>query len=209
MVSSRALLWQTNGMLSRAHRDHMIHLVKIDSKFHLADVGASSIGSRLPMELVADRPQLNIAPQLARLHQSTLDDPTASGVNQSNRWWLLQLQHEPEKNSDWYTSYCFSELEFLPWDFRVMSLWTSSSRNSFFTYNILASRAIMGEGGLIEGAYNLMNGRVTRKVRGEQEVLLECKTETERVDMLREYFGIALTSEEREAIRHTSTELKG
>lgn len=53
----------------------------------------------------------------------------------------------------------------------------------------------------------LVNGEVKMNTGGKTQVVKVCKTEAERVEALREYFGIELTEEEREGIRGTCTDL--
>ncbi len=67
-----------------------------------------------------------------------------------------------------------------------------------------------GEGGVrgeIYGKVMMADGVVKRNVGGKTEVVRVCGSEEERVEALREYFGIKLTEEEREGIRGREVEL--
>lgn len=104
--------------------------------------------------------------------------------------------------------YCFSELEFLPKDYKIMSSWTSQSRKSWFTYRVVAVKRIL-KGEEEVGSLILGGGDVTRRVKGKTEHLRTCKTEEERVRALEDVFGLRLTDEEKRGIGGMVTELKG
>lgn len=65
-----------------------------------------------------------------------------------------------------------------------------------------------GGDGLIAGKIMLVDGVVKRNLGGRTEVLRFCKTESERIQALREFFGIELTDEQKEGIRGFKTELR-
>ena len=130
----------------------------------------------------------------------------AQTTDREQRVW--QYQHRVEGQAEWQPVYCFTELEFLPADYEIMSFWTSQSRKSFFTYNIVAVKMILG-GEEVVGTLILEGGDVKRRVKGKTEHLRTCRTEEERVRALEEVFGLRLTDEERRGIGGMVTELKG
>lgn len=137
--------------------------------------------------------------------------------------------------AEWNTFYVFSDaVEWSPADFEILNAFTGSDR-SHQTSNVLVikflRRAVGGkegkgegegeeeqgvEGGKEEdveqeiyGKRMLVNGVVKENLGGKTRVVAECRTEEERVQALREWFGIRLTEEERNAIRGYRTELRG
>lgn len=59
------------------------------------------------------------------------------------------------------------------------------------------------------GKLMLADGVLKRNMGGKTEVIKECRTEEERIEVLREYFGIYLTDDEKQGIKGFETELKG
>lgn len=98
-----------------------------------------------------------------------------------------------------------------------MNYFTSSHPDeSFQTKTVLVVKFLRrdgeGEGGNggetgIYGKVMLVNGDVKRNLGGKTSLVKTCVTEEERVEALKEYFGITLTDDERESIRGTKTEL--
>lgn len=64
-----------------------------------------------------------------------------------------------------------------------------------------------GEDDGIVGKVMLVDGEVKRNDGGRTSVVKVCKTEDERVEALREYFGIKLTEEERVSVRGRNVDL--
>lgn len=128
--------------------------------------------------------------------------------------WIYQYRNSPEKA--WNSFYAFSDaVEFLPADFHVMNSYTGSNPESFQMFTALIVRFLRGrkEDGSGEqevyGKRMLVDGVVKENVAGKTKVVKICESEEERVQALREWFGMELTEEEREGIRGWRTELKG
>ena len=98
-----------------------------------------------------------------------------------------------------------------------MNFAPSTSRYTFFTHKVVAVRFTTdkesnsepgspGEQeleGEIDGSVTINHDTLKWRCHGEKIVTLPFKTEQERVDALREYFGISLADEDREAISNT------
>jgi len=126
---------------------------------------------------------------------------------------------------EWNSFYAFPEMEFTEEDFKVVNWWTSTSmaETNWQTRRVLVVRFLRGvvekegreeegeEGGRegIVGKVMLVNGEVKRNDGGKTKVVRVCRSEEERVEVLREEFGIELTEEEREGIRGRNVELLG
>ena len=191
---------------------HMVNIVTLEGgRRYMIDVGFGGNGPVEPMLMddeacavegeAAAAGVEHIEPAEARLVKGVIEQNTDRG----QRLW--QYQHRVDPQAEWEAVYCFTELEFLPEDFEVMSFWISQSRKSWFTYVVIAMKMIL-EGGEVVGTLILEGGEVKKRVRGKTEHLRTCKTEEERVRALEDVFGLRLTDEERRGIRGMVTELR-
>jgi len=184
--------------------NHEVNIVTLaDGQRYLVDVGfGGAAASTAPMPLVDGYTAAQIEPQTLRLRFTNIPDNTSVEA----KMWVLEVQNAP--GEDWGPVYCFNEMvEFLPADFRLINYFTSTSPTSWFTYTIVVTRVLMGEDGEVEGSYVLNRNEVKKRVNGKSEVLRVCKDEGDRVDALREYFGIKLSEAEVQGIRGLVTEL--
>lgn len=106
---------------------HMVNLVTFPwGQQFIVDVGFGRGGPTHPMLLEHDHPSYSgdMAYQSTRLMHQPINDTT----DRSQKWWVYQKTHGFE--GEWQPCYCFTTAEFLPQDFEVMNLWTSTSRAS-------------------------------------------------------------------------------
>ena len=180
----------------------MINIVTLpDGQKYMLDVGFGSDGPIRPLPLVHGQVSQGILPQELRLVEDNIEHNT----DPDQKLWIYQRRYSPE--DEWTSMYCFSEVEFLPQDYEMMSFWTSKSRKSWFTYRIAMVKMIM-ENETVIGTLSLNGGEVKRRIRGSTEIWI-CKTEGERVEALKTWFKIELTEDERKGIRGLVTELGG
>lgn len=181
----------------------MINIVTIANKRYLVDVGFGGSGAPThPVPLVSDQPSSNIGSQSIRLLLSSISDST----RKDQQLWCYQFCHGEDR--PWIDGYSFTETEFLPQDFAMMSFFTSTSRTSWFTYRVVCVKHLM-EGGELIGEIRLYENEVRRRIRGESELLATLTTEEERVQALDKYFGIELSEPEVLGIHGMITELLG
>ena len=189
----------------------MVNIVTLgDGRRFMVDVGFGVGGPVVPMELVDGGRVVSDAGGVGvemRLGRGEVNGGWAKR-GEGQMLWVLQGR-EGGKGGEWRTRYCFTELEFLPQDFEIMSFWTSQARVCFFTHKVVCVRFLMDEGGEVVGTVSLFERVVKKKVRGREEVVMECKTEGERLEVLETRFGIILAEEEKAGIRGLVTELKG
>lgn len=182
-------------------RGHQINIVTIGEDNYMVDVGLGSSGPTKPLILspASATPTLNSAPQNMRLTKGPIPDNTRK-TGPAQQLWNYSVQHDPERNSEWMPCYCFSELVFLPEDFVVMNHYESTARTSWFTYQLVCAKYIMEDGGPV-GTVSLNGHVLKRRLHGKSETLVECKTDQERIEVLKEYFGITLSDAERKGIK--------
>lgn len=181
----------------------MVNVVTIAGKKYMVDVGFGSNGATAPLQLVENEVQKRIEPGEMRLIQSKIAEQTDA----NQRLWIYQIRHTPD--SDWEPTYCFTETEFLPQDYELMNFWTSQNRRSFFTYSILMAMMLISEDSKLVGAVTMKDAEAKMRIGGEVVETRVCKSEQQRLQVFKEWFGIHLTPEEERAIRGTVTELKG
>jgi arylamine N-acetyltransferase len=180
--------------------NHMLNLVRLDKEWYVVDVGMGAMGPNMPYPLRDGFETTSIAPRKIRIQSRAIAE---SYGNQSNKLWCYDVCYNPTDDAEsvWVPVYCFTETEFLPQDYEIMSWFTSTHKNSFFTKYVTSTIMLMDEARRsIVGNVTLFGGNLKETVGGKQQVLKDCKTEDERVGALKELFGIELTNEEREGI---------
>ena len=190
--------------------NHMLNLVRLDGEWYVVDVGMGAMGPNIPYPLQDGWEQVSIAPRKIRLQLRPIPESYASATNgaQPPKLWCYDICNKPgaEGGDNWIPTYCFSETEFLPQDYEMMSWFTSTNKKVFFTYSVLCSKMLLDEAEEnIVGNIMLFNDGVTKNIGANREVLRELKTEQDRVDALRELFGVELTEEEKGGV---TTELR-
>jgi arylamine N-acetyltransferase len=146
----------------------------------------------------------------------------ASSLRRKTEMWVFQnkfVGKEDVGEEGWTNAYCFGEMEWFQTDFEVSNYRTSMDPTSWFRREFILTRMVArGERGIeaegkgdaeIVGSVTFMGGNLTKRIGGgKSETIKECVTEQERVEMLREWFGIELSAEERESIRGWKSALK-
>ncbi|KAJ5105901.1 DUF1279 super [Penicillium alfredii] len=186
--------------------NHMLNLVLLDDEWYVVDVGMGSIGPNLPYPLRDGFQTTSIAPRLIRVQLRPIAESYAT--NSANRTgppklWCFDVCHNPDDDAkkDWVPVYCFTETEFLPQDYEVMSWFTSTNPRSFFTRYVTCTKMLMDEDKeLLVGNVTLFKDTVTETIGTNRRVIKECKTENERLQALAENFHVHLTDEEKEGI---------
>ncbi|KAK6440637.1 hypothetical protein LTR95_003144 [Oleoguttula sp. CCFEE 5521] len=177
---------------------HMVNIVTIDNKRYLVDIGFGSGGPTKPIRLVHLEEVCNIAPdQYVRLKFQTIGEDE----DERAKMWVLE-RREGGIEAEWRAVYCFPDyVEFLPGDYEVMNLHTSTSPTSFFTYTVLCTKCMLDEHGAeIIGTTVLFGKSVYKQVKGVKGEPTTFETESDRVNALKEWFGITLNTEQQAGI---------
>ncbi|KAF2849841.1 arylamine N-acetyltransferase 1 [Plenodomus tracheiphilus IPT5] len=183
---------------------HMVNLVTIgETKFHV-DVGFGADGPIVPMPL--DRSgtiQKHISPGSARLDWRNISDNT----DPNQRYWVYEYRRNDE--SDWEgLKYAFTELEFLPQDYAVMSLFTSTSQRTFFTRVVVVERKIMDDNGELVGKLSINGNNMKRRIGADLKEEIDFESEQQRLDALEKHWGIKSGAADREGIRGLASEIR-
>jgi arylamine N-acetyltransferase len=180
--------------------NHMLNLVRFDGEWYVVDVGMGAMGPNLPYPLKDGFETLSIAPRRIRVQYRAISE---SYGDHSNKLWCYDVCYDPmeEGESVWTPVYCFTETEFLPQDYEMMSWFTSTHRTSFFTKYMTSTKMIMDEAQEnIVGNLTLFEDTIRETVGSEKKVVRECKTEEQRLEALKELYGIEIADEEREGL---------
>jgi arylamine N-acetyltransferase len=190
----------------------MVNIVTLpDGIQYMLDVGFGGDGATKPVPLIDGHVVQNIGTQEIRL----VHDHIPEQVDRSEQAKLWIYQYRNAIDLPWNSFYAFPETEFLEADFAIMNWYTGSSPTSFQTYTQLVIRflrkEVEGEESeqVIYGKRMLVNRTVKENLGGKTRVLMECKTEEERIEALRVWFEMGFTDEERDGISGWVTELKG
>lgn len=180
--------------------NHMLNLVRLDDTWYVVDVGMGSMGPNLPMPLRDNFETTSIAPRLVRLQRRPIPETYApDGLGPA--MWCYDVCNSPAADGGehpWTPVYCFTETEFLPQDYEVMSWFTSTNPRSFFTRYPTCTLMLQDEAReLLVGNLTLFVDTVRETIGADRKLLKECKTEDERVQALADIFDVHLTDEEK------------
>ncbi|KAF8590406.1 cysteine proteinase [Ramaria rubella] len=181
-----------------------------ESKTYLVDVGFGGTGIVRPMLLETGRIVPGPAPpEEHRLIRGTHPESSLC-EDESSRLWVLQYRcgsHQP-----WSHLYIFDERETYPSDWVAYSQWLCAHPVALFKQNVLCVRHFIdthdNDGlGVRLGRLVLIGTRVQRRVGEETHTVREISTEIERLQILKEDFGITIEHDDIQNITGTSAAL--
>ncbi|KAM3072365.1 hypothetical protein ACMFMG_009174 [Clarireedia jacksonii] len=181
--------------------NHCVSLVTIDTKKYLVDVAMGPTTPSQPLLLEDGFSASGIGLTTCRLRWDTIPDYT----DPDSKLWIYEQDNDGK--SDFSPTYCFSELEFLPTDYEVMKGGTTFNRNSWFTWRIVVTRTVLDDSENVVGTVILVNNFLKRRIKGKTEHIATFTCEAERVEALKEWFGIELTEDELCGIKGMVTDL--
>jgi arylamine N-acetyltransferase len=189
-----------------------VHLVLIctlqSGAKYVLDVAFGGDGPTKPLPLTENTPTLNLGTQEVRYVYESIAQNAPRPLTQPQKYWTYQYRNGPDK--PWNSHYIFTETEYLVNDFNVFNHFTSSGQ-TFQRTTILVVKFLRSEAEkapLIVGKLMLVNGTLKRNITGRTEMIKKCKNEAERIEVLKEWFGITLTEEEERGIGGLITELR-
>lgn len=199
---------------------HIVNIVTLDgdeqggdggAQRYAVDVAFGGDGPTAPMPLVDGYVQNNLGAQEVRL----VREWASTQVHRVDEAKLWIYQYRNGQDKEWNSYYAFTETEFMAADWSVVNYWTSTCPDSHQTRTVLvvrflARQKLRGEEGELEiyGKRMLVNGVVKENLGGKTHQLVSCKTEAERIDILRSHFKIKLSQEEADSIKNWVTDLE-
>lgn len=190
---------------------HLVNIITLsDGQIWTMDVGFGGDGPTQPMPLIHDQPQVNLGGQEVRLIHDWI--PTQLHRTEASKLWIYEYRNGREK--PWNSFYAFSTTEAMEADFHVINHFTGTSPDSHHVVTQLLVKFLKREKADASGDYEiygkrmLVNSVVKENLGGKTQIVEECSTEADRMRALKEWFGMTLTEEEKEAIKGTATELQ-
>jgi arylamine N-acetyltransferase len=186
---------------------HSVSIVEIDGHKYYVDVAFGGDCAIQPIPLVEGLVHQNIGAQQIRLVRDWV--PTQTKRTEDAKLWIYQYRNGADK--EWNPFHCFTLVEFMPMDWEVVNTFTSTSPQSWQTKTVIGIKFLRrtrddGEEE-IYGKRLLVDSLVKENLGGRTTVILECKTDEERVAALEKYFDIKLTEEDKNGIKGWRTAL--
>ncbi|KAI1616781.1 N-hydroxyarylamine O-acetyltransferase [Exophiala viscosa] len=186
---------------------HEVIIVTIDGQKYLADVGFGSqpLIDALPLDKTSTKAYRSVPGAECRLVYRNI----ASNTDPSQKLWVFETRNKTKPG--WAGGYCFSELEWLPSDFDIINYRTSNDPKSWFTHRLVLAKILIDDETRTNPTGTLIvSGNVIERRLGEakKEVVVDAKSENERVLGLRTWFGIVLRPEEERGIAGMASEIR-
>lgn len=186
---------------------HLVNLVMIGGIKYFCDVAFGTAEPTVPIPLRHGEIQSQIVPAESRVVFESLP-----GYLSDSKLWLYQIRYDSQ--SEWKQVYCFTEMELLPTDIPEMNYSPWLSRYIHFTQRIVCARFTVSgeqdgdglpaegtiEAGDIDGTLSIDHDKLTWRRHGKRVLQLEFKSEEDRIQALKKYWGIELDIEDQEAI---------
>ena len=193
---------------------HAVNIVTFATgQQYVCDSAFGGDGPTRPLPLISGQITPNLGSQEVRLVYSPIPQIRARPSGHQ-KFWIYQYRNS--EAAEWNSFYCFTEAEFMTQDFDVMNFFTSEG-NTFQRTTVLIVKFLRDtsegkkgedvEDSKIVGKLMLVNGTVKRNLGGKTEIVQVCKNEDERVQALKQWFGITVTDDERQGIKGLVTEL--
>ncbi|ETS77144.1 hypothetical protein PFICI_11018 [Pestalotiopsis fici W106-1] len=183
-----------------------------EPKQYAVDVAFGGDGPTAPLPLISGTIHQNLGTQQVRLLRDWI--PTQVHRTEESKLWIYQYRNSAD--AEWNSYYAFTETEFMAADWEVVNHWASCSPNSHQTWTALVVKFLRrpAHDGAdqdaqeeIYGKRTLFNGVIKENLGGRSRLVVECKTEAERIEALEKYFGLRLTEEEVLGITGWATDL--
>ncbi|QIW95615.1 hypothetical protein AMS68_001133 [Peltaster fructicola] len=194
---------------------HCVNIVTVAGTRYLLDGGLGPNGPDRPIPIEDGA----IVTQIASVQQRLTYETVSQHLDRTQKVWVFSYRYDETR--EWVPVYCFIDIEFFPEDIESMNFSPWLNPRTFFTHKVVCVRfttdrengtspgspdeaALEGD---INGTMTLNQDVFKWRKNGRKVVELKLKTEQERVDVLKQYFGIELTDEEQESILGTSAEI--
>ena len=117
----------------------------------------------------------------------------ANNTRKEQKYWILETRNASDKV--WKDGYCFTEMEFLAQDFRNMNFRTYRDPKRWFTFTVICAKVLTverdDESAEAVGTVTLIGDTLTRRSGPtKSETVTVCRNEEERVEVLKEWYGI-------------------
>lgn len=197
---------------------HCVNIVTVGATQYLLDGGFGGNGPTSPVPLEHGK----VLPQIEPAQMRVMYESIPQHLDKSQRVWIFQYRYDESK--DWVPMYCFTALEFLPEDIACMNFAPWLNPQTFFTHKVVVVRFTTSKESdassdlpgspledvleaEIDGSLTINQNELKWRRHGKKTVDWAFKSEADRVEALRKYFGIQLGIEDREAILGAAAEI--
>lgn len=187
----------------------MVNIVTVDGCRFLVDVGFGAKEPTHPVRLIDGHEFDGLFSTKGLLQLKHLEKHSlAAKLDPAQRLWVYSVQSTAQ--SEWEEMYSFTETEFFPEDYELMSYFVSTRPDSWFVQEVIAYRMLLGgepDGRLI-GEVTLHRDVLKTRREGKEEIVKKLRNEDDRVKTLGQYFDINLTQREQRAIKGLVSEIR-
>lgn len=196
---------------------HVVNIAIIAGTKYLIDGGMGPNGPHRPMELIEGK----IVDQISPAQMVLVRENVTRSLDRSQKMWVFKHRFSPEKELE--PVYCFTDLEFLPADIESMNFEPMLNKKTFFTHKVVCVRFATdretddGDGpqspaedafaGEIDGSISFNHDVVKWRKGGKKIAEVPCKSESERLRVLKRYFGVDFLEEDKDAVLGTAAML--
>ncbi|KAJ8082770.1 hypothetical protein PM082_008626 [Marasmius tenuissimus] len=180
---------------------------------YLVDVGFGGSGIVRPM-LLSDADD-NVVDGATPTEKHRLRKGVLPGSSTGQIVWKLECLHVKENRvaedeSNWKWLFSFDEVERYPQDIECSNYFVSTfGSGTMFAHNVVCLKYFWLDEEQLQkpneerflGSISLLGGMIRRNLGSRSEVVKELKTEEERIEAIREYFGIDVDKKGTEHIR--------
>jgi len=185
----------------------MVNIVTLNSRKYLVDVGFGAKEPTCPVSLTDGFMFPILGQSAGRIDLKHLEKHSkVAKKDPIHRLWVYSIQATP--NDPWEEMYSFTETEFFPEDFEMMSYYVSTRPDSWFVQEVVAYRMLMDDLGNVVGEVTLHGNTLTIRQDGQEDAVTKLRSEQERVKALETEFYIRLTHREQRAIVGLVSEIR-
>lgn len=181
-------------LMKRYTRSHMLIIVKIDGEEYVVD---ANFGPNAPINPVPLRDGYEFDDFDGR-RGKICTAPISQNKAKHLKYWHIQLREKEQ--APWITSYIFNEQEFLDGDYQALERSFRANKRSWFLYKVMAFKFVLDRSTRKPVGWVLLwENHIKEKMNGKFH-FKTIQSESERIDLLEEKFGIVLEDEEKREI---------
>jgi arylamine N-acetyltransferase len=175
----------------------MITIVNIDGQKYLVDSNFGPNAPIYPVPLKDGHEFDDLDGRRGRIISDTLPRTKSKDF----KYWHIQFRNSA--NEPWVTSYAFTEMEFLEGDYSAIERGIRANKRSWFLYKVMAFRFVLDEETKKPAGWILLwENQLRKRIHGKFQTRT-VHSESERIDVLEEEFGIVLDDDEKKEILGT------
>lgn len=174
----------------------MITIVNIEGQKYLVDSNFGPNAPIYPVPLQDGHEFDDLDGRRGRIILDTLPRTKSKDF----QYWHIQFRNSAKE--PWVTSYAFTEMEFPEADYSAIERGLRANKRSWFLYKVMAFRFVLDEEKKPAGWILMWENQLRKRINGKFQTRT-IHSESERIDILEEEFGIVLDDDEKKEILGT------